>query len=493
MGYLCGTESEIFIEVSPQYGTMYADGYELATGVQSPFFTCIFVGTHTFTYEVDGYESQSYTVSMNATDTYYHSFILQPTVTTCSPMADCPETNVGGACCVNSCLYTCDSYGNWRADDPCIPCGCGTVEFYGSPTPVTITIYDSNGGYRSGIDYGDGFLQCLPIGYYTVTYEKSGYITRSHAFDVTQTMVDSGSVWGFPTIVLQPYSQNPCPLPTDGWGSVNVSPYGSTLYINGTSFGSWSSGEICLNGGYTYTLRAEYPGYITATKTVAVVANQDFGNVTLVCTENPNPCKSTEGWGSVNVSPYGSTLYVNNISMGSWSSGEICLGGGATYTLRAESPGYLSATKTVTVVANQDFGNVSLVCTTGCTPGEKRCDGAIPQICNTAGTEWVNGTACVLPQVCSAGTCVGGITCNTTNCPPPKQCINNECKTVDCVPACVPPKVCDTTTHACVDPGEVSCDGMERNGTFDPMCIFEKGNEIYLAGSLFVLFLLMSR
>jgi hypothetical protein len=64
---------------------------------------------------------------------------------------------------------------------------------------------------------------------------------------------------------------------------------------------------------------------------------------------------------------------------------------------------------------------------------------------------------------------------------------------VDCSPACISPQVCDTTVtpHKCVDPADIPCEGMNRNGEFDPMCIMDPANKMLLYGAVGLVALLV--
>ena len=213
-----------------------------------------------------------------------------------------------------------------------------------------------------------------------------------------------------------------------------VSPTGSKLFVGTTDMGAWSSGNLCLAAG-TYTLKAEYPGYLPATKTITVTAGVQFPVVSLVCTSDTTCVSGQERCSSTGVPQ----LCVNSkwVNQTPCVSPQVCVGGDCTLNKI-------------------------------CTPGKKRCNGKVPQTCNAAGTAWVDGTACSV--ACTGeGVCSGDPThpCSTTY--PTGYCTD-------------PTKTCKN--GVCTDDNKCTCEGMNRNGEFDITCILEEQNKMLLYGSI---------
>ena len=254
------------------WGTDHGDGY----GVRQ----CLPVGNYTVVYRKDGYNTETryigLTQAMDGGEYEYEIITLSPTTVTCPLLGDCDASPVGGTCCINNILYTCNSYGNWDSSTggTCCPSGKAKINFTYSPTGGIL--------YVDGVQASSGGSPpsqiCVYSGNHIFRYELDGYIDMETSSDYYQ----DGGAYSFSfNLVVNP---NPCTLDTSGWGTVTVSPYGSKLYVDGIDEGEWSSGTLCLEGGVPHTLRAEYPGYFPATKTVTVTANVEFPVIALVCT-----------------------------------------------------------------------------------------------------------------------------------------------------------------------------------------------------------------
>jgi PKD repeat protein len=129
--------------------------------------------------------------------------------------------------------------------------------------------------------------------------------------------------------------------------------------------------------------------------------------------------------------------------------------------------------------------------------------------CSITGQTCINGVCkqttppaeCSSVLFCPSGkTCVGGV-CKTTtvtpscssslNCPSGQTCVGGVCKSNTVTPSCTSTLNCKSG-ETCVggvcksstSGSKTSCVGMNRNGSLDPTCIIEKGNEIYLLGAL---------
>jgi hypothetical protein len=481
-------------------GTLYADGYELISGVSESETTCIFAGaTHVFTYSKPGYNTGSYSLYCDLQGDYSYTFILsQP--------------------------------------------GCGYVQT--SPAESTVFI--------NGVQKGTGWVQewiCLDPGTYTFKAEYPGYLPATE----TRTVV-AGETFRTVDLVCQD------PGETQGCGYVNISPAESIVFINGVQQGTaWVEGLICLDPG-AYTFRAEYPGYIPATETRTVVAGETFPTVDLVCqdpsgggcanvkfTVNPSGTLLTLNGASIPTGTtvcvpagnyvahyalsgyvpkddnivikqewvddgltheYTTTLYTSTenachetgtarvhaevkfivlpagskITMGgtvltenSQASGTyVCVPVGVN-TVKYEHAGYTTKTDSVTVtpamaLTTQTYEHVINLTQAACSPA---CNATL-QKCDTTKTP----ASCICASPCPTGT-----TCVKTSC-------------VDTTHACstqYPNGFC--TTGTCVN-GKCSgatttCDGLNRNGSFDPTCILETGNEMYLYGAIGAIALLL--
>lgn len=119
----------------------------------------------------------------------------------------------------------------------------------------------------------------------------------------------------------------------------------------------------------------------------------------------------------------------------------------------------------------------------------------IPTVCAPAN--------CKSPKTCVAGVCTApsSVLCSQSNCALPKTCVAGVCtspSSVLCAPAnCPSPKTC--VAGVCTSPsglsgtGTTACVDMSRNGSLDPTCALEKGNEIYLYGAIGLALLLFMR
>jgi hypothetical protein len=108
------------------------------------------------------------------------------------------------------------------------------------------------------------------------------------------------------------------------------------------------------------------------------------------------------------------------------------------------------------------------------------CKSPCPSV---GGVQYVcKGTACAAPST----TCPA---CNTLT----QQC-NTTTKLCECKNPCTSPQTCVGTACKDAGGGTGTCVGLNRDGKFDPTCIFEKGNEMYLYGVVGLLaVVLMSR
>ena len=102
---------------------------------------------------------------------------------------------------------------------------------------------------------------------------------------------------------------------------------------------------------------------------------------------------------------------------------------------------------------------------------------------------------CFYPDYCDGDSCTNGnaYTCQTgVNCNPPNYCAGNTCTTPGVTGCqmgvnCSSPNYC--SNNQCTTSGTnkpTTCVGMNRNGSIDPTCALQKGNEMYLYGGLAV-------
>jgi hypothetical protein len=290
-----------------------------------------------------------------------------------------------------------------------------------------------------------------------------------------------------------------------------------------------------------------------------------------------NTCTTSKGMFSVNSTPQGALVYIDNICTQHYTPTDECMSVG-TRTIKLTKVGYLDKIVTWNVTqgdASVDYkANLSwkLDVAPICQEAEYKCDGYTWQqcrnnawvtaeanslrcgyipiisdpctLCSTACTDYARCPSlnpdpcayCTSVQECVGGVCKSKTTtigCTSTlNCASGQTCVGGVCKTTTtdpcspCTAACTNytkcPKAtdpcfpctsactnyticpiaktdpCSPCTNACTNKTlcptstqKAVCVGMNRDGSLDPTCIIEKGNEMYLYGAIGLVLLLV--
>ena len=111
-----------------------------------------------------------------------------------------------------------------------------------------------------------------------------------------------------------------------------------------------------------------------------------------------------------------------------------------------------------------DAGAMADVDAATCNPGEQRCNGVVPQVCDGTG-HWLNQPAC--STYCLGGNCVACA-------PGATQCSNNAVETCSDAGAWTQQSACGGGTPYCIDAGCVAClAGQSQCGTIDGSSVIE--------------------